>query len=193
MAGMNARLSEIVHAIEQHYRARSSGTLFIVTGDNRSAKIVFVDGAIVAASLRHLLGMDALWELSSLTGCKCRFAHGVKMPARAQELLDTKDILRVLGEEETTILPKIPSPTASPELQGSAIGKSHDELLAILSNAAIEYLGPMAIPICREYFPFKDGPPLMPDLVRALNQLGTDMHDSHKHNLLVKKVLDQVK
>lgn len=193
MISFNPNHPELVQVLIQNHQAKSSGTLFVVTGDNRSAKFVFQAGDIIAISLRHLRGMEALQAFPSPENCKCRFSSELKMPVHPQELSNTSEIIHALLNENQETLPRIASRSAEPRIDPNMVEVSYEEALQILSNAAIEYLGPMAVPICREYFPDKGEPPQMSDLSRALNQLGADLQNSQKHHELVEKVMAQIK
>ena len=193
MVSDNPDQHEMVRVMKQHHLNRSSGTLFVVTGDNRAAKFIFHEGEIVAITLRHLSGMEALMAFPSLDNCKFRFTPGVRLPARPQHLGSTQEILEALENQDPETLPRMPVEPASDNANHKAVGRSYDETLEILSKAAVEYLGPLAIPICREYFPRRSDPPQMSELIRALNQLGGDMQDSKKHHDLVEQVMASVK
>ncbi len=190
---INRNMEELVGMMRQHHAEEDTGTLFVVTGDNRSAKLVFHDGQIVAVSLRNLLGMDALQLFPSLQNCKFRFSNGIKLIAKEQALPRTKEIFDLLLEVEQETLPLVASVKDENEPSAKPIGRPYKDVLEILSNAAIEHLGPIAIPLCKEYFPPTEYAPQMPDLVRALNQLGIDINNSHKHQQLVETVQMLVK
>lgn len=75
----------IVQALEEHVLERRTGTMFITTADQHSARVVLREGVIVSMAFRATRGEDVLPLLTAIRGGTVTFQDGFVMPPSPSE------------------------------------------------------------------------------------------------------------
>jgi hypothetical protein len=139
-------LQDIVDEIKKLHRSRADGTLFVATGANKSAQILFKDGNIVSIYFYNMHGREALEKMSVIEVGRYRFQEGFASIRRKSDLPETSVILATLdgfcGDKSS-------ADSAQPI---SSEGGLTDEQKSILEKCLVEYIGPMAAIICEDHF-----------------------------------------
>ncbi|MFH0783791.1 MAG: DUF4388 domain-containing protein [Pseudomonadota bacterium] len=139
--------SEIVSNIGSLCKNKSTGTLFIATGDNRSAQIMLDKGEIVYIFFSSKRGQEALSLMSTIQDARYRFQEG-GVVSRRMQLPPTQAILQSLASG---------SGQASPSNHGRAekvvLGDGlSDAQKNVLQTCLADCIGPMAAIICEDHF-----------------------------------------
>ena len=164
---------QFVEAVANLCKAGESGTVFIVTGRNHQAKIILRQGEIIAAFLRPLSGLDAISALSREPELSLAFNSGLLMDVDAQILPETSSLVNYLR-----------SGAASQAEIVSSSGDTQDFALTrvrqVMVEEAMEYLGPIAGPICDEYLQQYSSALSLDDIHRVIGQFQKDINDTNK-------------
>ena len=139
-------LKDIVDEIGKLCRNRATGTLFVATGANQSARILFENGEITSIYFFNRHGREALEKMSVIEVGRYRFQDGFTPVRKRMDLPDTAVILEKLesfcGIE-----------SAADVVQTSGSGRRlTEEQKSVLEQSLVEYIGPMAAIVCEEYF-----------------------------------------
>lgn len=159
--------------------AKRTGTMFIATTDNHSARIGLRQGDIVSLVFRTQRGVDALDHLRKITAGRWSFSDAVVDKATHAELPRTADLLALLlGDESPLPAPVLPVPAPA------AVASAEDQQLA-RARAAIEaelteFVGPIAPLLCREHIAraAAAGPPW--DWTRLVDAVAREIGDRAK-------------
>ena len=92
--------------------ARRTGTMFIATTDNHSARIGLRQGDIVSLVFRTQRGLEALDHIRKITAGRFSFSDAVLDKAAHADLPYTSDLLALLVGEESPL----PPPALAPPL-----------------------------------------------------------------------------
>lgn len=133
-----------------------SGTLFLLTRENRQVRIGIEQGRITALSMLPFKGLAAIQALMLTTITSVRFQSQMVSPGR-DELPGTETILNLLsagGEAAPAAASAASSAAAAPAPASAAASadaagswsppKLSDEVLRIVEHEMAEYLGPIA-------------------------------------------------
>ena len=131
-----------------------TGTLFLLTKENRQVRIGIEQGRITALSMLPFKGLAAVQALTTASITSVRFQAQMVSPGR-DELPGTATILSLLsagGGPEPAAAPT-PAPASAPAVAPTEGGdtdagwsppKLSAEVLAIVEHEMAEYLGPIA-------------------------------------------------
>ncbi|WP_457575954.1 DUF4388 domain-containing protein [Desulfomarina sp.] len=139
-------LKDIVDEIGRLYRSRATGTLFVATGANKSAQILFKDGDITSIYFFNRHGRDALEKMSTIKVGRYRFQKGFTPGRKRADLPDTDVII-----ERLTGFCGVESPPETVRSSGPGGGISEEDK-SVLEKSLVEYIGPMAAIVCEDYF-----------------------------------------
>jgi hypothetical protein len=137
--------------------ARQTGTLFIATASNESARIGLKQGEIVSLVFRNQRGLEALDHLRKIAAGRFNFTNTVLDRGERGDLPLTPDLLAMLGAEEPlTVAPRPRGTGGTPPTAGKTPPGPHENPQLASAQEAIEselteYLGPMAVIVCREH------------------------------------------
>jgi hypothetical protein len=106
-----APFPRIVEHVKELCAQGRTGTLFLVSEDNRMALMRFEAGAIVTIVHRNRRGLEALAAVCEIKSAKLRFDVASVAPIDTHDLA-TKDILDHLEK----VARQMPSPAASPDI-----------------------------------------------------------------------------
>ena len=157
-------------------REGRTGTAYIVTDDNRMARLGLEAGHIDLIWFHRKRGADALALMSQIQAGRLRFEDAVKAPADTSDLPSTTEILEFLLKQAASDT----TTTAANAAGNSPIVASADR--EMIEEVLTDYLGPMASIICDEHL--SEGQ----DLESALKALATEIQDSAQ----IKEFLDLV-
>ncbi len=139
-------LKDIVDEIGRLHRSRVTGTLFVATGENKSAQILFEDGEITSIYFFNRHGREALEKMSTIKVGRYRFQEGFTPVRKRVDLPNTAVIIEKLeklcGEESS--VKTVQSPGSGGEIS--------EEEKSVLEKCLVEYIGPMAAIVCEDYF-----------------------------------------
>jgi hypothetical protein len=137
--------------------ARRTGTMFIATTDNHSARIGLRQGDIVSLVFRTQRGLEALDHIRKITAGRFSFSDAVVDKGTYADLPHTADLLALLLGEESPL----PSPASAPPLAAAlrapaaaAPPPAHPQLAraqAVIESELTEFVGPIAPLLCREH------------------------------------------
>src|ERR1700682_4033259 len=149
---------QIVTELAPLCRARRTGTLFIATTDNQSARIGLREGEISSLAFRNQRGLEALIHLRKIVAARINFTDTVMDRGPRGDLPMTVDLLDMLDTNDPlAVLPTHFDP--GPALAGATgppppappAGAQLARVQAVIEAELTEYLGPMAAVILRAH------------------------------------------
>lgn len=149
MAGEHPLLDydQLIAALGRMCAERRTGTMFIITADNQSARFVLRQGEIVSVGFRLKRGREAVPLIKTITAGRFDFSADMPGPADAS-LPATHEILAQLGVPASV---RAPAPTPPLGLAPPASRAQVERIQRILESELTEFLGPMARLVCREH------------------------------------------
>lgn len=137
--------------------AKGTGTMFIATTDNHSARIGLRQGDIVSLVFRTQRGLDALDHIRKITAGRFSFSDAVLDKAAHADLPYTADLLALLVGEESPLpppalalplaaAPRAPAPAAAQPIDNPQLARAQ----AVIESELTEFVGPIAPLLCRE-------------------------------------------
>ncbi len=157
--------------------AKRTGTMFIATSDNQSARIGLRQGEIVSLVFRTQRGFEAVDHIRKIAAGRFSFSDAVVDRGAADDLPETSSLLAWLsGDALPSPPPAPPTPPAAPPRTASATAQPLVNPQLAKAQAAIEaelteFVGPIAPLLCREHIArvAAAGPPWdFPALVEAV-------------------------
>lgn len=180
-----AFLAALVRELRALCAAKRTGTLFIATADNQSARIGLHDGEIVSLVFRNRRGLEAIEHIRKIAGGRFNFADTVVDRASAGELPVTPDLLGLLAGQLPApspvkpIVPRadVPSP---PARASSTPSPQLAKVQAVIEAELTEFVGPIAPLLCREHMAraTATGPPL--DVAALVESIAREVGDRTK-------------
>jgi hypothetical protein len=132
--------------------AGRTGTLFMATTDNQSARIGLTQGEITSLVFRNQRGFEVVDHLRKIVAARINFSDAVIDRGVRDDLPLTPDLLEMLGvDEPPAVAPTRPAPPAAPLISAAAADAQLARVQAVIETELTEYLGPMAVVICREH------------------------------------------
>lgn len=182
-------LVELAEAIRSHAIAQHTGTFIISTKGSIAGKIVLKQGTIIALSYQANREASAIEQLRTISLCDLEFTTELLLAAK-QLLPSTDELLAYLiGSSTNPITNKINTAPANNNQHGMSLKK----VRAILTEEAMDILGPFAIPLCNDYLRGVSDPPKRKEVMRVLSMLSRDIKDPASFHqleqLVIKKVL----
>jgi hypothetical protein len=172
---------ELVKELGGLCAAQRTGTMFIATTDNQSARIGLREGAIVSMVFRTRRGLEAADHLRKITGGRFSFSETIVDRVASEDLPSTSALLALLAGEASPLPPIQPAaaPLSAPRpAPPPAAPAAPAAVRAVLSRAQstieaelMEFVGPIASVLCREHIAraASAGPPFdWPALVDAI-------------------------
>jgi hypothetical protein len=148
----------IVEHIKQLCAQRRSGTVFLVSDDNRMAQVQLDNGEIASLLCRNRRGLEALGIMRGMQQARLRFDDSYLAKTERDDL-STQAVLDSLGAGASdtpapatttappgavAAAPKVPA--AAPALALTA------EIKGSFLRVLVKYIGPMAEIVCEEHF-----------------------------------------
>lgn len=149
----------IVEHLKQLCAQGRSGTLFLVSDDNRMAQVRLDKGQIASLLCRNRRGLDALGIMRSMQNARVRFddtfmAKGESDNLSNQAIFD--DLFSGAAGTAAAAPPARPAAAAAPAAAPLAASTNrvlltpHDK--ATIERVMTQYIGPMAAIICDDHF-----------------------------------------
>ena len=152
----------LIETVRDFCTQRRTGTVFIVSSDNRMAQVHLESGAIVALLCRGRRGLDAIAGIRDMIAGRLRFDDNF-VSASETERFDTDQTLALLGcgagtgtgaaaaaraaPARAPAAPAAPAPVSGAG-SGGTITPAH---AAKLESILIQYIGPMAEIVCADH------------------------------------------
>lgn len=171
-------LAQLVSELKILCREGRTGTAYLVTDDNRMARIGMAAGKIDFLWFHSKRGADALIMMSQIHAGRLRFEDGVKAPADTADLPSTAEILEFLLSPLAAASTAAAPVPGAPQAQAAVSAAER----AMIEELLTDYVGPMASIICDEQL--NEGT----DLETALKALAAEIQDSGQ----IKEFLDRV-
>lgn len=145
----------LIETVRDYCTQRRTGTVFIVSSDNRMAQVHLESGAIVALLCRGRRGLDAVASIRAMIAGRLRFDANF-ITASETERFDTDQTLTLLGCGAAPALGAVtvakPAPVASaapaPAPASGGVSAAH---AAKLEALLIQYIGPMGEIVCADH------------------------------------------
>ncbi len=184
---------QIVTELAELCRARRTGTLFIATTDNQSARIGLREGEISSLAFRNQRGLEAIIQLRKIVAGRINFTDAVMDRGPRGDLPMTVDLLAMLGTEDppAVVLPP-PEPAPSPPPASSADAQL-TRVQAVIEAELTEYLGPMAAVICREHIDRATAASPPHDVHQIVEALAREIGDRAKEERFRQQVLARLR
>jgi len=133
--------------------AKRTGTMFVATTDNHSARIGLRQGDIVSLVFRNQRGLEALDHIRKITAGRFSFSDAVVDKGTQVDLPHTADLLALLLGEESPLpppasaAPRTPAPAAAQPADNPQMARAQ----AVIESELTEFVGPIAPLLCREH------------------------------------------
>ncbi len=150
---------EIIEDIKKLCEQRRTGTIFLVSDNNRMAQVFLENGDIASILCRGQRGQDALSSLSNMQSARLRFDESIKI-ASSRDGLSNQTIFETLmqtagklsGVTSDVIQRAVPTAAAAPVAPPAAGFSINAETKKIVQSALTVYIGPIAEIVCDDYF-----------------------------------------
>lgn len=146
----------IVDMVREFCTQRRTGTVFIVSDDNRMAQVHLESGNIVALLCRGRHGQEAVAGMRTMQAARLRFDDNY-LSARGAERFDTDAVLALLGAGSASARAgeRSPAPVATPAPASAAASAAAiaPAQAAALERLLVQYIGPMAEIVCADHVP----------------------------------------
>ena len=141
----------IVENIKQLCAQRRSGTVFLVSDDNRMAQVQLENGEIASLLCRNRRGLEALGIMRGMQNARLRFDETYIAKAE-RDNLSTQAIFDYLcGVALNAISPeKEAAPSAKPAMAQDMT--LTPDVKAVFQRIMLKYIGPMAEIVCEDHF-----------------------------------------
>jgi hypothetical protein len=174
--------AELLSELSRLCAARRTGTMFIATTDNQSARIGLQQGDIISLVFRTQRGLEAIDRIRNITAGRFTFSDTVVDRVASADLPTTSDLLSLLaGNGAPPVVSAAPAPPAPPPdaaprpgAPAQAQAAARPELVrvqAVIEAELTEFVGPIAPLLCRGHISraAAAGSPLdLPALVEAV-------------------------
>ena len=135
-----------------------TGTMFIATTDNHSARVGLKHGEIVSLVFRTQRGLEALDHIRKITAGRFSFSEGFVDKAAQADLPHTAELLAILVGEESPLPPPAPPPRLATVPRAPApaatLAADHPQVAraqAVIESELTEFVGPIAPLLCRDH------------------------------------------
>ena len=174
--------AELLSELGRLCAARRTGTMFIATTDNQSARIGLRQGDIISLVFRTQRGVEAIDRIRKITAGRFTFSDTVVDRVASADLPATSDLLSLLaGNGAPPVVSAAPAPPPPPDAASRPVAVAAQppaaasaELVnaqAVIEAELTEFVGPIAPLLCRGHIAkaAAAGPPLdVPALVEAV-------------------------
>ncbi|HEY0064952.1 MAG TPA: hypothetical protein VGC21_22730 [Telluria sp.] len=138
----------IVEMVREFCTQRRTGTVFIVSDDNRMAQVHLESGNIVALLCRGRHGQEAVAGMRTMQAGRLRFDDNY-LTASDSERFDTNEVLASLWAGAAAVA-AAPAPAPAPASSGPT-GAVTPIQAATLQRILIQYIGPMGEIVCADH------------------------------------------
>ncbi len=173
---------------------KRTGTMFITTDDNHSARFALQKGRIVACAYTLKKGYDALPLIQQIKSGAFAFADGVFSGMDELPLPETEVMFEVLGGSADGGNRAAGGARQAGNETGS--GASFIDMNAAIKDIELElavYVGPIADIICEEHFEEAGEISDVSDVVRLVETIASEIDDPAKEDLFKQRVVAKLK
>jgi hypothetical protein len=150
---------EIVEDIKRLCEQGRTGTIFLVSDNNRMAQVFLDNGNIASILCRGQRGQEALSSLSNMQNARLRFDESIKT-ANSRDGLSNQTIFEALmhaagklSGAASNVTPRSPViSSVVPVNTNEASFSINAETKKIVQEALTVYIGPIAEIVCDDYF-----------------------------------------
>ncbi len=146
----------IVEMVREFCTQRRTGTVFIVSDDNRMAQVHLESGNIVALLCRGRRGQEALAGMRTMRAARLRFDDNY-LTADSAEQFNTSEVLELLTggvPARSRAVERVAPPSVAPA-PAKAAGTGPSTLTpaqaATLERILVQYIGPMGEIVCADH------------------------------------------
>jgi len=141
----------IVEMVREFCTQRRTGTVFIVSDDNRMAQVHLDSGNIVALLCRGRRGQEAVAGMRTMQAARLRFDDNY-LTADDNERFDTNKVLELLGggAEGQRAAAAAAAPASAPAVTEGP-GTVTPAQATTLEHILIQYIGPMGEIVCADH------------------------------------------
>jgi len=190
--------TDLVRELGALCTARRTGTLFIATTDNQSARIGLRDGEIVSLVFRNRRGLETIEPMRRITGGRSSFSDTVVDRGGPGDLPATADLLALLAGRTLAPLPAKPvaapvDPPSPPPRGAAAPAPQLAKVQAAIEAELTEFVGPIAPLLCREHLARATaaGPPL--DVAALIDSIAREIGDRAKADRFRQQTLSRLR
>lgn len=145
--------SDLTSELQRIRDDQSTGIVFIASGDNRSAQISFLDGAMVYAQCQGQKGRKAIELVAQMAQVRFRFQKG-PIPSSRIEMPPVEEVFACLHAVKKTDTKAPEMEKTTPKQAGAEASKggalsSHEH--RVIQEVLVECIGPMAMILCEDY------------------------------------------
>ena len=148
----------IVEMVREFCTQRRTGTVFIVSDDNRMAQVHLESGNIVALLCRGRRGQEALAGMRTMQAARLRFDDNY-LTADSAEHFNTNEVLAALTggvPARSRAVERVAPPAAKPvPVKAAPVqtgpGTVSPAQAAILERILVQYIGPMGEIVCADH------------------------------------------
>lgn len=197
---------ELVRELGALCSAHRTGTMFIATTDNQSARIGLRDGEIVSVVFRTRRGLEAADHLRKITAGRFSFSDTVVDRGSSDDLPPTAELLALLAGEAFPLPPRPPAaPPSPPRPAAPEAARTPSASVPAAAQAALsraqstieaeltEFVGPIASVLCREHIAraASAGPPF--DWPALVDAIAREIGDHAKEERFKQQVLARLR
>jgi hypothetical protein len=150
----------IVDYLKQLCAQGRSGTVFLVSDDNRMAQVRLDNGQIASLLCRNLRGLEAVGILRGMRHARLRFDESFMAKGENDHLSNHAIFEQLFAEGPATpaATPAASAGRAAPAVPATAAAAAAPALLltphvkATIERVMTQYIGPMAQIICEDHF-----------------------------------------
>ena len=163
-------LANLVSEMQRISNNQVTGILFLVSGDNRSAQISFLDGKMVYALCQGKKGGNALDLVANMSELRFRFQEGAIPPLRidmpslsafSSQLLKKNTVAR--GDKTIVKTKNDHAPlSGSQQSKGQSLDENQKK---IIQEVLADCIGPMASILCEDHLDSKN---TVEDVIEAI-------------------------
>jgi hypothetical protein len=143
----------IVEMVREFCTQRRTGTVFIVSDDNRMAQVHLESGNIVALLCRGRRGQEALAGMRTMHAARLRFDDNY-LTADGGEHFDTSEVLEQLGggvPARSRAVERVAPPAPAAPAAAKGPGAITPAQAAALERILVQYIGPMGEIVCADH------------------------------------------
>ena len=161
----------IVDYLKQLCAQGRSGTVFLVSDDNRMAQVRLDNGQIASLLCRNLRGLEAVGILRGMRHARLRFDESFMARGENDHLSNQAIFEQLFAETPASLAPAVPAPpavrfapampatatpavpaTATPAVPAPPALMLTPHVKATIERVMTQYIGPMAQIICEDHF-----------------------------------------
>ncbi len=191
---------QLVQELKKLCADKRTGTMFITTNDNHSARFALHSGKIVACAYTLKKGYDALPLIQHIKSGSFAFADGVLSGMRELPLPETEVMLEVLGggseadSEDNSAIGGAANvqPQTEKDVGGEVIFRMGAAIKDVETELA-EFVGPVADFICQEYIEDVGELTGFSDVVKMIEAVAVEIGNPKEENQFKQRSMARIK